>query len=60
MRPAVWLSYATGVVMVIPVIALAIGPFVTGNINNHAVNGNTIEHAHRRYGESASAWHRSA
>src|SRR5262245_14787292 len=29
MRPAVWFSYVTGAMMVIPVLVLALGPFIT-------------------------------
>ena len=58
MRPAVWLSYATGVAMAVPVIVLAVGPFVTGNISNHAVNGNAMSSTLTGvFGESASTWH---
>lgn len=34
MRPAVWFSYATGVMMVIPVACLAIIPIVKGQLSN--------------------------
>ena len=34
MRPAVWFSYATGVMMVIPVAALAIIPILKGQLSN--------------------------
>ena len=58
MRPAVWLSYATGVAMAVPVVVLAVGPFVTGNISNHAVNGNAMSSTLTGvFGESASTWH---
>jgi hypothetical protein len=61
MRPAVWLSYATGVAMAVPVIVLAVGPFVTGNISNHAVNGNAMSSTLTGvFGESASTWHQRA
>ena len=40
MRPAVWFSYVTGACMAIPVIVLAVGPFLTGDVNNHnTLNG---------------------
>jgi amino acid transporter len=58
MRPAVWLSYATGVAMAVPVIVLAVGPFVTGDVSNHAVNGNAIASTLTGvFGESDSTWH---
>ena len=34
MRPAVWFSYATGVMMVLPVAALAIIPILKGQLTN--------------------------
>ncbi|MEI6624942.1 MAG: APC family permease [Thermoleophilia bacterium] len=34
MRPAVWFSYATGIMMVIPVAALAIIPILKGQLSN--------------------------
>ena len=34
MRPAVWFSYATGAMMIIPVACLAIIPIVTGKLSN--------------------------
>src|SRR4029079_11546592 len=58
MRPAVWLSYATGVAMAVPVIVLAVGPFVTGDVSNHAVNGNAVASTLTGvFGESDSTWH---
>jgi amino acid transporter len=43
MRPAVWFSYVTGAMMIIPVAALAIIPLVNGDITSHALGGNFIE-----------------
>jgi amino acid transporter len=34
MRPAVWFSYATGAMMIIPVACLAIIPIITGKLSN--------------------------
>ena len=49
MRPAVWLSYATGVAMAVPVIVLAVGPFVTGQHQQpRRQRQRHVEHAHRR------------
>jgi amino acid transporter len=43
MRPAVWFSYVTGAMMIIPVLALALIPLVNGDITSHALGGNFIE-----------------
>jgi amino acid transporter len=42
MRPAVWFSYVTGAMMLLPVGVIAIGAFLTGDFSNHAVDGNTM------------------
>ena len=48
MRPAVWFSYVTGAMMVIPVVVLALGPFITGDFSNHAVDfRHHLRHARR-------------
>jgi amino acid transporter len=58
MRPAVWLSYATGVAMAVPVLVLAVGPFLTGDVSNHAIGGNAIAGTlTNTFGESDSTWH---
>src|SRR4051812_6653088 len=57
MRPAVWFSYVTGAMMVIPVLVLAVGPFITGDFNNHAVGFDMLtETVSTTYGDSASTW----
>ena len=43
MRPAVWFSYVTGAMMIIPVLALALIPLINGDITSHALSGNFIE-----------------
>jgi amino acid transporter len=42
MRPAVWLSYVVGALMVIPVVVIAVGAFITGDFNNFETNTNLI------------------
>jgi amino acid transporter len=42
MRPAVWFSYVTGAMMVIPVACLAIIPLLNGDISSHALDQNFI------------------
>ncbi len=41
MRPAVWFSYATGLMMVIPVLALCIVPFLTGDFDSSRLGETT-------------------
>ncbi len=43
MRPAVWFSYVTGAMMIIPVLALAIIPLLNGDITSHALGDSFIE-----------------
>jgi amino acid transporter len=58
MRPAVWLSYVTGACMAVPVLVLAVGPFLTGDISNHAINGNAMASTlTNTFGEADSTWH---
>lgn len=38
MRPAVWFSYATGTMMVIPLLVLAIVPILNGDITSHSLS----------------------
>ena len=56
MRPAVWFSYVTGAMMLIPVLSLAIVPFLNGDINNHALNQNFISASVSFYGGHPSAF----
>jgi amino acid transporter len=42
MRPAVWFSYVTGAMMVIPVLCLALIPLFNGDITNHALGLNYV------------------
>src|SRR4051794_14634197 len=56
MRVAVWFSYVTGAMMLIPVLALAIIPFLNGDITNHALNQNFISASVAFYGGTPSTW----
>ena len=55
MRPAVWFSYVTGAMMVIPVLALAFIPLVNGDISSHALNTNLIAGSVQFYDVTDSA-----
>jgi amino acid transporter len=60
MRPAVWFSYVTGAMMVIPVGALAIVPLLNGDITNHAINTSNIDSSLIYYGSTPSTFTRLA
>jgi amino acid transporter len=51
MRPAVWFSYITGAMMLLPVGVIAIGAFVTGDFSNHAVDQQFLAGTLEAYGE---------
>ncbi len=54
MRPAVWFSYVTGALMLIPVLSLAIIPFINGDIKNHALNQDFVSASVSFYGGTPS------
>ena len=59
MRPAVWFSYVTGAMMVIPVLVLALGPFITGDWSSSLADENTNNITNwvtGTFGDSASGW----
>jgi amino acid transporter len=60
MRPAVWFSYVTGAMMVIPLAALAIVPFLTGDVSNHAVGGDFISASVKYYGDTPTTFNQIA
>lgn len=60
MRPAVWFSYITGAMMVIPLLALAIVPFLNGDVTHHALGGNYIAASVKFYGDSPSTFNQIA
>ncbi len=55
MRPAVWFSYVTGAMMIIPVLALAIIPLINGDITSHALGTSLIEPSVLFYDQSTAA-----
>jgi amino acid transporter len=52
----VWFSYVTGAMMLIPVVSLAVVPFLNGDINNHALNQNFISASVSFYGGTPSTF----
>jgi len=56
MRPAVWFSYVVGALMVLPVGAIAIGGFLTGDFSNHQINSNLLGETPAVYGDSGSGF----
>jgi len=56
MRPAVWFSYVVAAMMILPVGAIAIGAFITGDFSNHAVNQNYIAGSVEFYGDNPSGF----
>jgi amino acid transporter len=60
MRPAVWFSYVTGAMMVIPLAALAIVPFLNGDVSHHAIGGDYIAASVRYYGDTPTTFNQIA
>ncbi len=57
MRPAVWLSYATGAMMVLPLASLAIIPLLNGDITSHALSSDGFLKASvETYGDTGSGF----
>ena len=54
MRPAVGLSYVVGALMIIPILVIAIGGFVTGDFSNHQINSNFVAANVEFYGDYAT------
>jgi amino acid transporter len=52
MRPAVWLSYVVGGLMLIPIAVMAIGGFLTGDYSNHQINSNFMADNVAVYGDN--------
>jgi amino acid transporter len=60
MRPAVWFSYVVGALMILPVGAIAIGAFITGDFSNHQVDSNLLGVTPTVYGDPANGFHQFA
>jgi amino acid transporter len=60
MRPAVWFSYVVGALMILPVGAIAIGAFLTGDFSNHQIDSNLLGTTPTAYGDPANGFHQFA
>lgn len=60
MRPAVWFSYIVGAMMILPVGAIAIGAFVTGDFSNYQVDSSLLSSTPTVYGDSGSGFNQFA
>src|SRR5262245_4500667 len=60
MRPAVWFSYVVGALMLVPVGAIAIGAFITGDFSNHAVDTNLLGDTPPVYNDPGNGFHQFA
>ncbi len=60
MRPAVWLSYVVGALMVLPIAVIGIGAFLTGDVSNHAVGSNAVAGSVEFFGDSPSGFNQFA
>jgi amino acid transporter len=60
MRPAVWFSYVVGALMILPVGAIAIGAFLTGDFSTHQIDSNFLGATPPVYGDSGSGFNQFA
>lgn len=60
MRAAVWFSYVVAALMVLPVGAIAIGAFLTGDVTNHQVDTSLIAATPEAYGDTGTNFHQFA
>ena len=60
MRPAVGLSYVVAGMMVIPIVVIALGAFVTGDVSNHEVGSNYVAASVEFFGNSPSGFNEFA
>jgi len=56
MRPAVWLSYVVAALMMVPIVVIAIGGFITGDFSNHQIDSNFVAANVDFYGDSATGF----
>lgn len=60
MRPAVGLSYVVAAMMVIPIVVIAVGAFLTGDFSNHEVGSNYVAASVEFFGDSPSGFNEFA
>jgi amino acid transporter len=60
MRPAVGLSYVVAAMMVIPIVVIAFGALLTGDVGNHAVGSNYVAASVEFFGDTPSAFNQFA
>jgi amino acid transporter len=58
MRPAVWLSYVVGALMLIPILVIAIGGFVTGDFSTHQIDSNFVGASVEFYGDEPTGFNK--
>lgn len=56
MRPAVWLSYVVGALMMVPLVVIAVGGFLTGDFSNHQIDSNFVAANVEFYGDAPSGF----
>ncbi len=60
MRPAVGLSYVVGAMMVIPIVVIAFGALLTGDVSNHAVDSNYVAGSVEFFGDEPTGFNQFA
>ena len=60
MRPAVGLSYVVAAMMVIPIVVIAFGALLTGDVGNHAVGSNYVAASVEFFGDTPTAFNQFA
>ena len=60
MRPAVGLSYVVAAMMIIPIVVIAFGALITGDVGNHAVGSNYVAASVEFFGDTPSTFNQFA
>ena len=60
MRPAVGLSYVVAAMMIIPIVVIAFGAIITGDVGNHAVGSNYVAASVEFFGDTPSTFNQFA
>lgn len=58
MRPAVWFSYVVGALMMIPLVVIGVGGFITGDFSNHEIASNYVGDSVAFYGDDPGGFNR--